>query len=85
MIVHIIPSIMWTTVTQGVWGHCLGKYVEYKLIWCNVSHNYTYDMNDNDTADQLRPVYQITRFHHNMKWWWALWQWGIGILDVNYY
>ena len=71
-ITHSIPKITWTTMTKRVWSSKLGKLVLFKCLRCNVSHDYNYEMNDNDVADQLRLIYQIMRFQRNNKWWWEL-------------
>ena len=57
MIKYSIPKITWTTITKKVWSSKLGKSVLFKFLWCNVSHDYNYEMNDNDAADQLHLIY----------------------------
>ena len=63
----------------------MSKNVDFKFLRCNLSHNYNYEMNDNDVADQLRLIYRIQRLQRNFKWWWALWLWGLEISLVNAY
>ena len=83
MLSQSIPNITWVEHTKRIWSSQIGKPVLYKFLRFNLSHDYNYEMNDNDVADQLRLVYRLMRFQRNQKWWWALWLWGLEVTMVN--
>ena len=85
MISHNIPEVTRITYEKRIYSPELRKEVPDKFLRCNLSHDYKYEMNDNDVADQLRLVYRMQRFHHNFKWWWVLWLWDFEVSLVNAY
>jgi hypothetical protein len=85
MISHECEIITWMTVTKKIWSTALKMNVDYSFVRWNLSDDYNFEMNDNDIADQLRLVYRIMRFQHNVKWWWALFLWGYEVSLVNSY
>ncbi len=85
MLSHSISEITWVEREKRAYSHLLNMVVAFKFLHFNLSDDYNFEMNDNDVADQLRLVYQLMRFQRNMKWWWALWLWGIEDSVVNLY
>ncbi len=85
MITNVAREITWNEVTKKVWSDQLRKNIEMKFLRFCISHNYNFEMNDNDIADQLRLQYQLMQFCRNVKWWWALWLWGFEVSLVNAY
>ena len=85
MLSHYIPEVTWVVKTKKVWSRVLKREIDYKFLRWSLSHNYNYEMNDNDIADQLRLVYRMQRFQRNQKWWWSLWLWGFEVSIVNSY
>ncbi len=85
MITNVTREIMWNEVTKKVWSDQLCKNIEMKFLHFCISHNYNFEMNDNDIADQQQLQYWLMRFCCNVKWWWALWQWGFEVSLVNAY
>ncbi len=83
MLSHSIEQITWVEKEKRAYSHALKKNVNFKFLRFNLSDDYNFEMNDNDVADQLRLVYRLMRFQQNMKWWWALWLWGIEVSLVN--
>ena len=85
MISHSIEEITWVVHSKRIWSHALGRNVDFNFLRWNLSHDYNYEMNDNDVADQLRLVYRLQRMQRNQKWWWALWMWALEVSLVNAY
>ena len=85
MLSHSAEEVTWVEHEKLVYSHLLKRNVPYKFLRLNLSHEYNFEMNDNDIADQLRLVYRIMRFQRNQKWWWALWLWGVEVTVVNAY
>eukprot|EP00957_Ditylum_brightwellii_P197526 15048800-Ditylum_brightwellii.AAC.1 len=59
--------------------------VAFQFLCFSFSHNYNYEMNNNDISDQLCLIYRILWVGYNHKWWWALWMWGYEATLVNAY
>ncbi len=78
-------EVTWAPVTKKLWNSSLKKMTDFTSLRWSLSHDYNYQMNDNDIADQLRLVYWIMRFQRNNKWWWALFLWGYEVSMVNSY
>jgi hypothetical protein len=85
MISSKCEKVSWDPVTKKVWSSSLKSNVDFKFLRWSLSHDYNYQMNDYDIADQLRLVYQIMHFQRNNKWWWALFLWGYKVSVVNSY
>ncbi len=78
-------KVTWEPITKKVWSSALKWNVGFTFLRWSLSHDYNYQINDNDIADQLRLVYQIMHFQRNNKWWWALFLWGYKVSMVNLY
>ncbi len=85
MILSKCEKVSWEPITKKVWSSALRSKVDFKFLRWSLSHDYNFEMNDNDIADQLRLVYRIMRFQRNNKWWWALFLWGYEVSMVNAY
>jgi hypothetical protein len=85
MLSHITEFVGWAEKEKNVYSSSLNRTVEYKFLRFNMSHEYNYEMNDNDIVDQLRLQYRMQRLQCNQKWWWALWLWGLEMTVVNAY
>ena len=85
MLSHSIEKVTWVEVMKMVWSTKLGRNVPYRFLRWILSHDYNFEMNDNDVADQLRLVYRLMRMQRNQKWWWSLWMWAIEVSLVNSY
>ena len=85
MLSHYIPEVTWVVKTKPMWSRALKREIDYKFLRWSLSHNYNYEMNDNDIADQLRLVYRMQRFQRNQKWLWSLWLWSFEVSIVNSY
>ena len=83
MISHSTPSVTWVALSKIIYNHKEKETVNFNFLRFNILNEYNFEMNDNDVADQYRLVYRIQRFHHNQKWWWALWLWGMEVSLVN--
>jgi hypothetical protein len=57
MISSKCEKVSWDPVTKMVWSSSLKSNVDFKFLCWSLSHDYNYQMNDNDIADQLRLVY----------------------------
>jgi len=85
MITHSVLQVTWVEHVKKVYSYVLGKAVDFAFLRWNLSHEYNFEMNDNDVADQLRLVYRLQRLQRNQKWWWALWMWAWEVTMVNAY
>jgi hypothetical protein len=47
-------KVLWDPVTKKVWSLSLKLNVYFKFCCWSLSHDYNYQMNDNDIVDQLR-------------------------------
>jgi hypothetical protein len=68
MILLKCEKVSWDPVTKKVWSSSLKSNVDFKFLHWSLSHDYNYQMNNSDIADQLRLVYRIMRFQRNNKW-----------------
>ena len=57
-----VEEVTWVPVTKKVWSSSLKENVDFTFLRWSLSHDYNYEMNANDIADQLRLVYRIMRF-----------------------
>ncbi len=57
MISSKCKEVIWEPITKRVWSSALRSMVDFKFLRWSLSHDYNYEMNDNDIADQLRLVY----------------------------
>ena len=85
MISSKCEEVSWEPVTKKLWSSSLKKQTDFTFLRWSLSHDYNFEMNDNDIADQLRLVYRIMRFQRNNKWWWALFLWAYEVSMVNAY
>ena len=83
MILSKCKEVSWKPVTKKLWSSRLKKQTNFTFLRWSLTHDYNFEMNDNDIADQLRLVYRIMRFQRNNKWWWALFLWGYEVSMVN--
>ncbi len=80
---HSIKEITWIEDEKKAYSPALKKAITFKVLCFNLSHNYNFEMNDDDMLDQLQLVYHFMRFQQNIKRWWALWLWGMEVLLIN--
>eukprot|EP00956_Cyclotella_meneghiniana_P034869 scaffold109003_cov36-Cyclotella_meneghiniana.AAC.1 len=86
MLSHSCEKVGWTEIEKkNVYSAALRKNVPFKFLRFSLSHEYNYEMNDNDIADQLRLQYRMQRLQRNQKWWWSLWIWALEVTIVNAY
>jgi hypothetical protein len=85
MISSKCEEVSWEPVAKKLWSSSLKKQTDFTFLRWSLSHDYNFEMNDNDIADQLRLVYRIMRFQQNNKWWWALFLWAYEVSMVNAY
>ncbi len=67
MISSKCKEVTWVPVTKKIWSSSLKKMTDFTFLCWSLSHDYNYQMNDNDIADQLQLVYRIMRFQRNNK------------------
>ena len=53
----------------------LGNSVDFRFLLWSSSHEYSFEMNDSNVADQPRLVYWLQLLHQNQK--------NVGIVDVG--
>ncbi len=84
MISSKCEEVTWARFTKKLWSSSLKKMADFTFLRWSLSHDYNYQTNDNDIADQLRLVYPIMHFQRNNKWW-ALFLWGYEVSMVILY
>jgi hypothetical protein len=57
MISTKVEKVSWELIVKKVWSTELKSNVDFAFLRWSLSHDYNYQMNDNDIADQLRLVY----------------------------
>jgi hypothetical protein len=62
MISSKCEEVSWEPVTKKLWSSSLKKQTDFTFLRWSLSHDYNFEMNDNDIADQLRLVYRIMCF-----------------------
>ncbi len=67
MISTKVEKVSWEPIMKKVWLTELKSNVDFAFLRLSLSHDYNYQMNDNDIADQLWLVYRIMRFQCNNK------------------
>jgi len=77
MISSKCEEVSWEQVTKNLWSSSLKKQTDFTFLRLSLSHDYNFEMNDNNIVDQLWLVYRIMHFQRNNKWWWALFLWDI--------
>jgi len=81
----ICESIQWIAKERSVFNVDTNKCEPLRFLRLNINDSYNGDMGHVDVSDQLREVYKFNQWMRNYKWWWAIMQWGLGVLLVNSY
>jgi hypothetical protein len=81
----VAEKIDWLKKSRSVYDPDQSKMVALNYLRLNMIDEYNMDMGHVDLADQLRGNYRMDRWLRQYKWWWSIWQWGIGVLTVNAY
>jgi len=79
----ICESIQWISKERSVFNVDTFKCETLRFLRLNINDSYNGDMGHVDVSDQLREVYKFNQWMRNYKWWWAIMQWGLGVLLVN--
>ena len=77
-------EVRWVKKTKKVWAQEKGCMMELEFLRLSSADNYNGGMGNVDASDQKRLSYRPDRFMRKMKWWWAIWMWGLGVLLVNF-
>jgi len=85
MLTHSATEVTWVEHVKRVYSYMQRKVVDFIFLRWSLSHEYNFEMNDNDVVDQLRLLYRLQRLQRNQKWWWALWMWALEVSMVNAY
>jgi hypothetical protein len=87
--VHLMSTVsecvQWDQKYRRVWSADVGKHVMMKYLRLNLIDLYNNHMNSVDLADQLRNCYRMNHWFRNRKWWWAIFQWALGVAATNAY
>ncbi len=67
MMSHSIEEITWVKHEIKVFSQALRKLIMLTYLQFNLLHDYNFEMNDNNVADQLQLIYCMMRFQRNMK------------------
>ena len=79
----ICESIKWIAKERSVFNVDTNKCETLRFLRLNINDSYNGDMGHVDVSDQLREVHKFNQWMRNYKRWWAIMQWGIGVLLVN--
>ncbi len=71
MLSHSIKEITWIEYETKAYSQALKKAIIFKFLQSNLSHNFNFEMNDNNVADPLRLIYCFMRFQQKITWWWT--------------
>ena len=85
MLPNSVKEATWVEHVKRVYSYTFGKSVIFRFLCWSLSHEYNYEMNDNDVDDQLRLVYWLQHLQRNQKWWRKLWMWALEVSMVNTY
>jgi hypothetical protein len=81
--VHLLLTasdcVEWNVMQKKVWSKKAKKKSFVKFLHLNMIDDYNHNMDLVDLADQLWGVYHPDHWMQNMKWWWAIWIWGIEV------
>ena len=78
-------EISWMKKERRVFNVDTNRMEPMNFLRLNVNDSYNMDMGHVDVSDQLRDVYKFNVWLRNYKWWWSIFQWGMGVLLVNAY
>jgi len=81
----ICQEINWIQKERSVFNVDTNRMESMTFLQLNVNDSYNNDMGHVDVSDQLREVYKFNVWLRNYKWWWSIFQWGLGVLLVNSY
>ena len=81
----VSECVQWDQKYRRVWSADVGKHVMMKYLRLNLIDLYNNHMNSVDLADQLRNCYRMNHWFRNRKWWWAIFQWALGVAATNAY
>ncbi len=81
----VSECVQWDQKYRRVWSADAGKHVMMKYLRLNLIDLYNNHMNSVDLADQLRNCYRMNHWFRNRKWWWAIFQWALGVAATNAY
>ena len=79
------PVHLLSTKTRKVYHRESGQMKKMKYLRLNVIDDYNNHMNNVDIIDQLHGHYWPDHWMRHKKWWWAVFNWGIGVAQVNAY
>ena len=71
--------------TKKIWAQEKGCMMDLEFLRLSSADDCNGGMGDVDAADRKRLSCRPDRFMRKMKWWWAIWTWGLGVLLVNCY
>jgi hypothetical protein len=81
----VAEELKWVEVSKPVYNVDTGGMEKLKFLRMNQIDNYNNTMGNVDIADQLRGTYDFKHWLRNRKWWWSIWNWGLGVLITNSY
>ena len=81
----VCDTIKWVEKKKKVYNVDTGEIEDLDFLRLNQIDDYNNSMGGVDIADQLRGTYCPNHWLRNRKWWWAIWNWGLGVQLVNAY
>ena len=78
-------KIKWIPKVKKVYNVDTGGVENLAFLQLNQIDDYNNTMGGMDIADQLRGTYRPDHWLRNRKWWWAIWNWSLGLQLVNVY
>ena len=78
-------AIKWIPKVKKVYNVDTWGVENLTFLRLNQIDDYNNTIGGVDIADQLRGTYRPDHWLRNRKWWWAIWNWSLGLQLVNAY
>jgi hypothetical protein len=81
----ICDCIKWVEKQRPTFNTATKRTEQLNFLRLNINDDYNNSMGHVDVSDQLRNYYRFDHWLRQWKWWWSIWNWGLGVLLVNAY
>ena len=81
----VCDTLKWVVMEKTCFNVETGMVETLRFLRMNTINEYNNTMGGVDLADQLRGTYCIYKVVLNIKWWWYILFWLIGVMITNAY